>query len=127
MLGFKRTLDYIKEFDIKLNKIKVIDLLPFKEYVNQVYHSKFIISDSGTAQEEPAILKTPVMVPRDFTERPESIENNCSFMIDVNTNKNNSWSESESWLEFISHKRKTEWLGDGSTSDKIINILKEKI
>jgi hypothetical protein len=48
-------------------------------------------------------------------------------MIDVNTNKNNSWSESESWLEFISHKRKTEWLGDGSTSDKIINILKEKI
>jgi len=127
MLGFKRTLDYIKEFDIKLNKIKVIDLLPFKEYVNQVYHSKFIISDSGTAQEEPAILKTPVMVPRDFTERPESIENNCSFMIDVNTNKNNSWSESENWLEFISHKRKTEWLGDGSTSDKIINILKEKI
>jgi UDP-N-acetylglucosamine 2-epimerase (non-hydrolysing) len=40
MLGFKRTLDYIKEFDIKLNKIKVIDLLPFKEYVNQVYHGK---------------------------------------------------------------------------------------
>ena len=127
MLGFKRTLDYIKEFNIDLKGIKVIDLLPFKEYVNQVYHSKFIISDSGTAQEEPAILNTPVIVPRDFTERPESVENNCSFMIDVNTNKNITWTGSESWLLLKSNNRKTEWLGDGDTSNKIINILKEKV
>jgi UDP-N-acetylglucosamine 2-epimerase len=127
MLGFKRTLDYIKKFNIDLGEIKVIDLLPFKEYLRQVYYSKFIISDSGTAQEEPSLLNTPVIVPRDFTERPESIEHNCSFMINVNTSKNLTWTSSESWLLLNSSKRNTDWLGDGSTSEKIIKILKEKL
>lgn len=127
MLGFKRTLEYVKEFNIDLKNIKVIDLLPFKEYINQVYHSKFIISDSGTAQEEPAILDTPVIVPRDFTERPESVDNNCSFMIDVNTDKNFTWANSENWLLLNCDKRDISWLGEGKTSELIINILKEKL
>ena len=128
MLGFKRTLEYIKKFNINLDGIKIIDLLPFKEYINQVYHSRFIISDSGTAQEELSLLNTPVIVPRDFTERPESIENDCSFMIDVNSYNNNlTWSSSEAWLLLNSNKRNTKWLGDGNTSDLIINILKEKL
>ena len=32
-----------------------------------------------------ALFNTPVVVPRDSTERPESILNNCSFMLDVNS------------------------------------------
>jgi len=127
MLGFKRTLDFVKEFNLDLGKIKVTDLLPFKEYLNQVYHSKFIISDSGTAQEEPALLGTPVIVPRDFTERPESVENNCSFMIDVNTSNNLTWTYSESWLLLNSNKRDVNWLGNGLTSEKIIQILKDRL
>ena len=31
--------------------IKPINLLSFKNYINEVYNSLFIISDSGTAQE----------------------------------------------------------------------------
>lgn len=127
MLGFKRTLDYIKEYEINLGDIQVIDLLPFKKYINEVYHSKFIISDSGTAQEEPALLNTPVIVPRDFTERPESVENNCSFMLDVNSSHNYTWSSSLSWLLLNSNYRKTEWLGDGTTSDHIIKILNDHL
>jgi len=126
MLGFKRTLDAIKEFNINLNKIQVIELLPFKKYINEVYHSKFIISDSGTAQEEPAILNTPVIVPRDYTERPESVSNFCSFMIDVNTKRHMSWTNSQSWLLLKSNKRDVRWLGNGDTSDKIIKTLVDK-
>jgi UDP-N-acetylglucosamine 2-epimerase len=125
MLGFGRTLAKIKEFDIDLGKIEVVDLMSFKEYTKSVYHSKFIISDSGTAQEEPALLGTPVIVPRDYTERPESVENNCSFMVDVNSDRD--WSNSESWLLLNCDKSDTKWLGDGTTSDKVIKILKEKL
>lgn len=125
MLGFKRTLEYIKKYEINLGNIQVIDLLPFKKYINEVYHSKFIISDSGTAQEEPSILGTPVIVPRDFTERPESVENNCSFMINVNDDRNLTWTYSETWLLLNSNKRKIDWLGDGTTSDQIIKILND--
>ena len=127
MLGFKRTLDYIKEYEINLGDIQVIDLLPFKKYINEVYHSKFIISDSGTAQEEPSILGTPVIVPRDFTERPESVENNCSFMINVNDDNNLTWTHSETWLLLNCNKRKIDWLGDGTTSDQIIKILNDRL
>lgn len=127
MLGFKRTLDYIQKYDIKLGKINVIKLLPFKMYLNEITHSKFIISDSGTAQEEPALLNTPVIVPRDFTERPESVENNCSFMIDVNTPFNKTWLDSITWINRDYVNKDDSWLGDGTTSDKIIEILKQRI
>jgi UDP-N-acetylglucosamine 2-epimerase (non-hydrolysing) len=125
MLDFKRTMEYIKEYDIDLGHIQVIDLLSFKSYLKKVYHSKFIISDSGTAQEEPSLLKTPVIVPRDFTERPESVDNNCSFMINVNNNEDMSWTASKSWLLLKSNESETSWLGDGKTSENIIKILKK--
>ncbi len=127
MLGFNRTLKKIEEFNIDLGNIVVNKLMPFIEYINAVYDSKFIISDSGTAQEEPALLGTPVIVPRDYTERPESVENNCSFMINVNNITNITYSSCESWLLINAEKQNTDWLGDGNTSSRIIEILKEKI
>jgi UDP-N-acetylglucosamine 2-epimerase len=128
MLGFKRTLDKIVEFGIDIktfNKIEVVDLLPFRKYVTDVYHSKLIISDSGTAQEEPSLLDTPVIVPRDFTERPESIENNCSFMLDVNSMDNKTWEDSLEWVLTNFKHKNCDWLGDGTTSEKIIEILNQ--
>ena len=125
MLNFPRTIKAIEKYNIDLGVINVIDLLPFKEYINQIYHSKFLISDSGTAQEEPSILKTPVIVPRDYTERPESVENYCSFMLNVNNT--NFFDLSIDYLNNHSIKMDSSWLGDGTTSDKIINILKNKL
>lgn len=127
MIGFPRTIEYIKKFNLDLGNIEVIDLLSFKEYINLVYHSNLLISDSGTAQEEPALLKTPVIVPRDFTERPESIENNCSYMIDVNNFEDKTWAYSFEWLTNEFKNISVDWLGDGKTSEKIIKILKEKL
>lgn len=126
LLGFKRTLEKIKDFNIETKDIRIIDLLPFKKYIDEVYNSKFIISDSGTAQEEPAILGTPVIVPRDFTERPESVESRCSFMLDVNS-INDTWKKSVKWLEVDFQKNDVTWMGDGTTSDQIIAILKETL
>jgi UDP-N-acetylglucosamine 2-epimerase len=124
MLGFPRTINMIDNFNINLGIIKIIELQPYKSYINSIYNSKFIISDSGTAQEEPALLETPVIVPRDFTERPESVLSNCSFMLDVNTADNKTWNDSKSWLLTDSKKRNVDWLGAGDTAEKIIQILK---
>jgi UDP-N-acetylglucosamine 2-epimerase len=127
MLGFHRTLMMIDKFNIDLGDISVIPLQPFMSYIDAVYHSKFIISDSGTAQEEPAILGTSVIVPRDFTERPESVSSNCSFMLDVNTTTNSTWCDSQSWLLLNADKRDTSWLGNGTTAAQIIEILKRDL
>lgn len=125
MLKFYGTCKSLQEFNLNLENIELIDLLSYKKYIKTVYHCKFIISDSGTGQEEPALLYTPVIVPRDFTERPQSIDNNCSIMLNVDTLTNKI--ETFEWLENIFNKKITinyKWLGDGNTSQNIIEILK---
>ena len=130
MLNFKRTIDSIRENDIDLGEIETVDLMSYKDFVLEQYNSLFIISDSGTAQEEPALLKTPVIVPRDYTERPESVANGCSFMIDVNTKpskfqpNNASWDKSLAWVDSRPSMRKA-WLGNGKTSERIVTAIKK--
>lgn len=126
LLHFKRTINKISESDINLQEfenIELVDLMPYNKFINQQYHAKFIISDSGTAQEEPSLLKTPVIVPRDFTERPESVEYGCSIMVDANEPI-----DYKKVVNFIdNYNPDNTWLGTGNTSNKIINILKKNI
>lgn len=122
MIKFPNTLKYIKDFNIDLKKIQLIDLMGYKKFISFMQDSLFIISDSGTAQEEPALLNIPVIVPRDYTERPESIENNNSILLDLNNEKNFlsmiKWATEEKNMNIS-------WLGDGKTSHKIIKILEQ--
>ena len=124
MLKFGRTFKYIEEFNIDVGDIEIVDLMAYKQYLMTIYHSRFIISDSGTGQEEPAIFDTPVIVPRDYTERPQSIQANCSYMLDVNTDQ--TFEESWNWINKIENKElhvDISWLGEGNTSELVINIL----
>ena len=126
MLKFHGTCSSIKKNNLDLENIELVDLMSYKKYLNTIYHCKFIISDSGTAQEEPAIFNTPVIVPRDYTERPQSVDKNCSYMLDVNTDI--KFIESWEWLSKIISKEfvmDIKWLGDGNTSQIVIDKLKK--
>tara|TARA_Y100000310_G_scaffold301781_1_gene338550 strand:+ start:3469 stop:4545 length:1077 start_codon:yes stop_codon:yes gene_type:complete len=125
MLRFGRTADAISEFKIPMGSVKFIDLMGYKDFVKFMQDSEFIISDSGTAQEEPALLKVPVIVPRDFTERPESNDNNCSYMLDLDNHM--SFDDSFSWMKYSFFLSSSEWLGSGDSSSKIVSILKENL
>jgi UDP-N-acetylglucosamine 2-epimerase (non-hydrolysing) len=125
LLFFPRLKSSLERYNINLGNIDMIELLPFNEYLEMVYNCKFLISDSGTGQEEPALLNTKVIVPRDYTERPQSFINNCSFQLKVNSDELN-FNETHIWLE--RHQKNeisinTKWLGDGETSKKIIKEL----
>lgn len=125
MLYFKRLQDAIQENQLELGSIEMIPLLAYQEYLDTVYHCRFIISDSGTGQEEPALLHTPVVVPRDFTERPQSYQYHCS--VQLNANQLNHTDVFE-WLdEMESGKRimDASWLGDGTTSSQILHHLQD--
>ena len=87
-------------------------------------NSKFIISDSGTAQEEPALLSIPVIVPREFTERPESLEANNSALLGLSDESN--YNRTLAWA-LDRAESSSSWLGDGNTSNKIVDILREKL
>lgn len=128
MLTFGRTEQSIKDFNINLGEIELIPLMSFKNYIQSIYDSVCLISDSGTAQEEPALFGIPVIVPRDFTERPESVMNDCSYMIDVNTKYNDTWIDSYNYITSVlngNRKIDPSWLGDGNTSQIIVDKIKE--
>ncbi len=123
MLSFPRTVSKIKQFEIDIGRIDLVSLMGYKDFVRHQKNSKFIISDSGTAQEEPALLGIPVVVPRDFTERPESIEHKNSIMFRMYSN----FDETIGWAMQEHSEMDTNWLGDGTASSKIVSILKEKL
>ena len=123
MLNFGRTISAIKNYGIQLGKIEVVELMGYRDFVKFMQDSLFIISDSGTAQEEPALLKVPVLVPRDFTERPESTYNNNSIMVDLFGEKYNNYIQ---WAT-SPYKGTSHWLGLGNTSQIIVQKIKELI
>ena len=127
MLDFGRTTKVIKENNIELGNIEIIPLMGYRDFVKFMQDSLFIISDSGTAQEEPALLNIPVLVPREFTERPESVTNGCSKMLDLDDDT--KWEDQIMWATSSSflNNNKSEWLGDGTTASKIVNTLRDHL
>lgn len=119
MLYFKRLIDSITVNELDIGKIEIIPLLSYRKYLETIYHCKFLISDSGTAQEEPALVNTPVIVPRDFTERPQSYQTNCSKQLDLN----DDYEEIFEWIE-TNENMDISWLGDGNTSKRIVDHIK---
>ena len=125
ILYFKRLVDAVVNFALDLGQVEMIQLMPYKDYLSTVYHSKFIVSDSGTGQEEPALLGTPVIVPRDFTERPQSYAAGCSFPLKVDHGLENR-EEVHAWID-RGAAMDVSWLGDGTTSRQIVDYLREHL
>ena len=67
--------------DLKLNeKLKFLEPFCFTDFVRLSLDSKCIVSDSGSAPEEAAILGTKTVVVREAHERPESMEAGCFIL-----------------------------------------------
>jgi UDP-N-acetylglucosamine 2-epimerase (non-hydrolysing) len=126
MLKFTRTLDCMERYNLSSDLIEFVDLMSYKKFLRAQYDALFLISDSGTAQEEPALLNTPVIVPRNYTERPESIDNNCSVMLNVDDIDYGAFTVAARWTQ-SKPEINNRWLGIGTTADKIVTILKERL
>jgi len=130
LVKFKRAEKMIAEHDLLkgLERIERVGPYGFLKYLQFQYGALAVISDSGTAQEECPLLGVPAIVPRNFTERPESMENGNSILIGENRPMDEMVSRS---LEFIRNYQVNEerirWLGDGKTAERIVNILMEKL
>lgn len=114
----------------KMNKIEIIDLMPYQQYLETAYHCQCVISDSGSACEELPLIEVPVIVPRDFTERPQSYESQCSLPLYLDDFIGGNIGK---FVEFIDNyatnpKRNFDWLlpntSEFTTSQLIINHIR---
>lgn len=71
----------LKKFDIKLSE-SIIGSKPygFKEFLKMEQNACCVLTDSGTVPEECALLKTPCVLIRNSTERPELLETNSMIL-----------------------------------------------
>lgn len=130
LVKFNRAVKMIEQYSLLRDKknIKLIGPFGFLDYLELQYNAYGIVSDSGTSQEECPLLGVPVAVPRIKTERPESIENGNSILVGENGPINKMVSETISFFQnYTISKKQIKWLGDGRTSEKIINILKRNL
>jgi UDP-N-acetylglucosamine 2-epimerase (non-hydrolysing) len=71
-----RTAERLENHDIRPDpqKVRLLKALPFFDFLKLEKNSLAVLTDSGTVQEECAILGIPNITLRDVTERPETIE-----------------------------------------------------
>lgn len=130
LVKFNRAVKLINEYNLLSDKknIELAGPFGFLDYLNLQYHAFGVISDSGTSQEECPLLKVPVVVPRNFTERPESILNGNSILIGESGGITKMIKSTIDFFEnYNVSGKQLRWLGNGKTSEKIINILKERL
>ena len=111
------------------DRIHLIDPIEVIDCHNIMARSFLILTDSGGIQEEAPSLGKPVLVMRDKTERPEGITAGTLRL--VGTNEETIY---KNFKELITNPLAYERMskasnpyGDGLASERIANILSEKL
>jgi len=118
-----RTKSKIDEFGLLNANKNIIYSEPFGffNFVKLEKNAAFVLTDSGTVQEECCILQTPTITIRDSTERPETVECGSNVVSGVNyekiimcsrlmANANIWWSYPDGYI-------------DNNVSSKVVNFL----
>ena len=61
--------------------VRFLEPFGFFDFVHLETHARCVLSDSGTVQEECAILRVPNVTLRDVTERPETLECGSNMLV----------------------------------------------
>ncbi len=69
---------------VENGKIFLLDPLGYIDFLNLVYFSRFVLSDSGGIQEETSFLNIPCITLRENTERPVTIESGTNILAGTN-------------------------------------------
>jgi UDP-N-acetylglucosamine 2-epimerase len=130
LVRFRRAEKLIEQYKLLHNKpnIELVGPFGFLEYLRLQYHAYGVVSDSGTSQEECPLLKVPVAVPRNYTERPESMKYGNSILLGETTPVDQLVKRTIRFFQsYHITPRDVQWLGNGRTSQTIIQILKKEL
>jgi UDP-N-acetylglucosamine 2-epimerase (non-hydrolysing) len=114
--------EVIREHLEGLDRVKLIEPVPYDELASLIQQSILVLTDSGGIQEEAPALSKPVLVLRTETERPEAVEAGVAKLI--GTDKDNIVKEVSQLLEDKTYYAKMSSgaspYGDGLASDRIV-------
>ena len=117
--------EYLQSTD----NIYLMDALKYDEFLYLLMNSYIVLSDSGGIQEEAPSFNIPVLIIRDFTERPELILSNGGILCGTNSESIVQHYENiaNSEVEYNKMSMAKNPFGDGKSAEKIIDYLNEYV
>ncbi|MBN1232345.1 MAG: UDP-N-acetylglucosamine 2-epimerase (non-hydrolyzing) [Candidatus Coatesbacteria bacterium] len=115
----------VKEHFKSTERIIILPPLNYSDFVFAMKNSYIILTDSGGIQEEAPSLGKPVLVLRETTERPEALEAGTVKLTGTDSRKIlDAVSELlQNKQEYLAMTSKSNPFGDGTSSEKIIDLL----
>ncbi|MBC7194788.1 MAG: UDP-N-acetylglucosamine 2-epimerase (non-hydrolyzing), partial [Caldisericia bacterium] len=109
-----------------LKNILIVEPLNYVDFIQLLKKSDIVLSDSGGIQEEIPTIKKPLLLLRNETEREEAVK--FGFVKIVGTDEDKIINGVEEVIrEGFKPKIDYNPFGDGKASERIKNILKEKL
>jgi UDP-N-acetylglucosamine 2-epimerase len=124
-----RTRERLKEQDISLDEsiIKITDPVGYIEMLKLEKHAKMVLTDSGGAQKEAFWSETPCITIRDRTEWTETVEIGVNFLTGADPDRIiRAIRHVEEEYDQIKNRFGENPFGDGTASEKIVEVLREK-
>jgi|TARA_R110002020_G_scaffold208860_1_gene414721 UDP-N-acetylglucosamine 2-epimerase (non-hydrolysing) len=112
----------VKKHKDLLTHVSVVSPFDYDTMIKEISECRFLISDSGGIQEESSFLNKKVIVCRKITERPESVGKHSFMCGEPKDLKGLFYSLKDNYEVNLECP-----YGDGRSSKRIVNYLKEKI
>ena len=112
----------VKKHKDLLTHVNVVSPFDYDTMIKEISECCFLISDSGGIQEESSFLNKKVIVCRKITERPESVGKHSFMCGEPKDLKGLFYSLKDNYEVDLECP-----YGDGRSSERIVNYLKEKI
>ena len=116
-----RTRQRIAEFGLKVDQLRLLDPLPYIEFLARQRLATVVITDSGGIQEETTYLRVPCLTLRENTERPITITQGTNILIGHDMKKLRD--ELENILAGKAKQGSVPPLWDGRAGERIAEVL----
>ena len=116
-----RTRQRIAEFGLNANQLRILDPLPYVDFLALQTRSTVVITDSGGIQEETTYLGVPCLTMRENTERPITVTHGTNVLVGRDAKKLQS--ELSKILSGDGKKGIVPPLWDGHAGERIAEII----
>ncbi len=116
-----RTRKKLADAGIQPDGVRVIDPLPYLEFLGSQTRAALVITDSGGIQEETTYLGVPCITVRESTERPITVEIGTNHLVGRNVEKIRA--AAKNILHASGKRGSIPPLWDGRAADRIASII----
>jgi len=118
-----RTRTRIAQFGIGIDKLHLLEPVPYIEFLALQKRAMVVITDSGGIQEETTYLQVPCLTVRSNTERPITVTMGTNILVGQDSRK--LAFELSAILEGRAKRGSVPPLWDGKAGDRIADVLQQ--